>query len=91
MGGSLTLFEHPDFAKYRTNKYKPGSTVLITGASSGLGKLIALKYAERGCPLVISGRNKEALAEVKKECQSKYNNNNVSEFICEATDEEQCK
>lgn len=41
------------------NTFKPGSVVLIQGASSGLGYELALRYAQRGCPLVVSGRNED--------------------------------
>ena len=41
--------------------FKPGSVVLVQGASSGLGYEIALRYAKRGCPVVVSGRKEEEL------------------------------
>jgi len=36
-------------------------TVIITGASSGIGKACAIAFAKRGCNIVISGRDKEKL------------------------------
>ena len=36
-----------------------GKTILITGASSGIGRAMAIACAEAGALLVISGRNKE--------------------------------
>lgn len=33
------------------------SVVVITGASSGMGKEITYRYAERGCKIVIGSRN----------------------------------
>ncbi len=39
---------------------------LITGASSGLGKDMAIYLAKKGYDLIIVGRNKERLDEVKK-------------------------
>src|SRR5947209_8127649 len=41
--------------------------VCITGASSGIGRALALAWAKRGANLVISGRNEIALARVAKE------------------------
>jgi len=41
-----------------------GKTVVITGASGGLGSLTALAFARRGAKLVVSGRNLEALKKV---------------------------
>ena len=40
--------------------------VLITGASSGIGKSIAIEYAKEGYDLVLVARNKSKLNEVKK-------------------------
>ncbi|MFS8184353.1 SDR family NAD(P)-dependent oxidoreductase [Pseudovibrio denitrificans] len=42
--------------------FKPKS-ILITGASSGLGRAIALGYAEAGVTLCLTGRNEERLGE----------------------------
>ena len=39
--------------------------VLITGASSGIGRETALTFAKRNALLAISGRNKNALASLK--------------------------
>jgi len=44
--------------------------VLILGASSGIGKEIALNYARRGARLCIVARRKEVLASVLQECQA---------------------
>ena len=45
-----------------------GQAVWITGASSGIGAALARAYAKRGCRLILSGRNKAALAEVAAQC-----------------------
>lgn len=45
--------------------------ILITGASSGLGKAIALNYSNKNTTLYLLGRNEERLFEVKKECENK--------------------
>ncbi|XP_063379494.1 3-oxoacyl-[acyl-carrier-protein] reductase FabG-like [Cydia fagiglandana] len=42
--------------------------VLVTGASAGIGKAIALLFAERGARLAIVGRNAEKLRAVADEC-----------------------
>jgi short-subunit dehydrogenase len=42
--------------------------VVITGASSGIGAAVARELARRGCALVLSARNEEALREVAAEC-----------------------
>jgi short-subunit dehydrogenase len=44
-----------------------GKTVLLTGATGGLGRAIARALAERGMTLVLSGRSSEALEELSAE------------------------
>ena len=40
-----------------------GKTILVTGASSGIGREVARACAERGAKLIVSGRNTERLNE----------------------------
>lgn len=47
--------------------------ILITGATSGFGKAIALKFAKEGHNLIITGRRKELLNELTKKLIDKYN------------------
>jgi NADP-dependent 3-hydroxy acid dehydrogenase YdfG len=44
------------------------SVVVITGASSGMGKEIAFRYAERGCKIVIAARKINDLEKVSDAC-----------------------
>jgi short-subunit dehydrogenase len=44
--------------------------VVITGASVGIGKVLALELASRGANLVLAARNTEALEQTAKECVS---------------------
>lgn len=43
-----------------------GKTVWLTGASSGIGRILALKLAKMGCTVIISARRLEVLKEVAK-------------------------
>lgn len=43
--------------------------VLITGASSGIGAETAKEFSKLGAKIVITGRNKDNLAKVAKECE----------------------
>lgn len=47
-----------------------GVTFWITGASSGIGKSLAIELANNEANLIISSRNKSALEEVKNQCKS---------------------
>ena len=42
-------------------------TALITGATSGIGKAIAERFAQEGVSLILCGRREEALAQLKQE------------------------
>lgn len=68
----------------RTRQIAPSSErVLILGASSGIGKEIALKYARRGAHLCIVARRKDVLESVRQECQA---NGNPASTIALAAD-----
>ena len=45
--------------------------VLITGATSGIGLACARKFAENGDKLILTGRNEQRLAEIRKEIAEK--------------------
>jgi 3-hydroxy acid dehydrogenase/malonic semialdehyde reductase len=48
--------------------------IMITGATSGIGKAIAVKFAKNGYDLIITGRRKERLVALEKELISKNKN-----------------
>ena len=48
-------------------------TVLITGASRGIGKAIAYRFAQEGCSLIINcSKSTDALMALKKELEENY-------------------
>ncbi|KAF2068884.1 hypothetical protein CYY_009794 [Polysphondylium violaceum] len=57
--------------QFKNKVFPPPKTIVITGASSGIGKSLAIEYAAPGITLGITGRNKERLEEVKKQCVKK--------------------
>ena len=45
-----------------------GSTMIVTGASMGIGKAVALGLAHEGVDLVLNARSREPLHETKQKC-----------------------
>lgn len=48
-------------------------TILITGATSGIGKACAYQFGANENSLIITGRRKERLIELKKDLEEKFN------------------
>lgn len=66
---------------YSSLTYK---TVVVTGASSGAGRAIALAFAREGCYLVLAARREKALQEVAAECTDAGGKATV--VVCDVTD-----
>jgi NAD(P)-dependent dehydrogenase (short-subunit alcohol dehydrogenase family) len=48
-----------------------GKVALVTGASSGIGRATALRFAEEGAQIVLVGREREALSQVASEIDAR--------------------
>lgn len=55
---------------WRSRKVLMGKSVLITGATRGLGRGLAKQFAARGYQLALTGRNTEDLAALQSELQA---------------------
>ena len=60
-------------------------TIWITGGSTGIGKALALKFANEGWNVAISARRENLLKEISD------NNSNISSFPLDVTDKSKCK
>ena len=58
-----------------------GKTILITGASSGIGKCSAIECSKMGAKLVITGRDEERLNETFERLEGKGHIQLVADLI----------
>lgn len=64
-----------------------GKTILVTGASSGIGRTTAIECSKLGATLVLTGRNEEALLETKEQLQG----DGHIHLIADLSDEKSCE
>lgn len=76
----------------RKNKWAPitenltGKTILVTGASTGLGRATARELARRGASLLVAARSIDKLESLKKEIANDSGNTNVQTFSVDLSD-----
>jgi short-subunit dehydrogenase len=51
------------------NEDLSGKVVVVTGASSGFGRGMAIEFARNGCSVVLAARRDDVLEEVMKQCE----------------------
>ncbi len=69
--------------------YLKSKVALVTGATSGIGKSIALLYASHGAKVMVSGRNQESGLQVVQQIQD--NGGEAAFFKADVSDPEQCR
>ncbi|GBD86321.1 fatty acyl-CoA reductase [bacterium BMS3Abin03] len=60
--------------------------ILLTGASSGIGRNLAVQLAEKNCSLALVARREELLNNLKKEIAGKVSG--VEIYVCDVTDKD---
>ncbi|WP_226580755.1 SDR family oxidoreductase [Halobacillus litoralis] len=70
------------------NLHVEGKSVVVLASSKGLGKAIALEFANEGAHVLISSRNEEELEKTKAEIQETSGNTNVDYQVCDVTKHE---
>eukprot|EP00571_Detonula_confervacea_P001973 CAMPEP_0172319906 /NCGR_PEP_ID=MMETSP1058-20130122/39021_1 /TAXON_ID=83371 /ORGANISM="Detonula confervacea, Strain CCMP 353" /LENGTH=300 /DNA_ID=CAMNT_0013035051 /DNA_START=1 /DNA_END=903 /DNA_ORIENTATION=+ len=72
------------------SSWAAGKTVLITGASAGIGAELARDFAKEGASLALLARNKDRLSAVSKECTA-LGSPNAQVFSCDLTNDQDIK
>jgi len=62
-----------------------GKVALITGGSLGLGRAMAIRFAEAGASVGITARGEEALASTAAEIRKMSGSNRVATFACDVS------
>lgn len=82
----LFPYRQPD--KAALNRYLQNKTILITGASYGIGEAVAEMLADRQIRLILVARTAEKLQQIQQRLASKSVDCHI--FACDLTNEEQC-
>ncbi|XP_063589508.1 retinol dehydrogenase 11-like isoform X2 [Penaeus indicus] len=90
--GTEGIGSHQDFGRWKTplecrcpNRVR-GKVVIITGATSGIGRFTAFDLAKKGAIVYLAGRNREASAAVVREVTQATGNQDVRFLPLDLTD-----
>lgn len=67
-----------------------GKVVIITGASSGIGKSLAYRCAQEGANLILAARQYPLLCTISQDIEEKFGVKAIA-FACDVSNEEYCK
>lgn len=81
------LYKWPKLSSYSLE----GQTVLLTGATSGIGKAAAHRYATLGATLVIIARNPDKAGQLVNVLKSASGNHNIHSVIADLGDQAQVR
>jgi hypothetical protein len=75
-----------EYGKNPFKKALKGDHVFLTGAGSGIGRMMAIKFGKMGCKLSLSDVNMSGLRETKEECvKAGISPDNVNIFFCDVS------
>lgn len=80
----LLFFPFVGFSRPKLRRRLAGKTVLITGASYGIGECLALALADTGADLLLVARTADKLAAVRQQVEARGGRADV--FPCDLTD-----
>lgn len=63
-----------------------GKVIIVTGASEGIGRALAIKLSQAGAKLMLAARNLERLQQLAEEL-----NGEVTVYACDVSEQTQCK
>lgn len=78
---TLLQWGHATFLRAEKDLAEYGSWALVTGATDGIGKAMALELANKGLNLVLLGRSQDKLQDVSNSIKSKHSSTKVT-FFC---------
>jgi len=74
-----------------TTRIMEGRTCLVTGATSGIGRVVALELAHRGATLVVAGRDRDLCRDVRDSIVSATGNESVTFLVADLSSQAQVR